>query len=498
MTLTKKIAFNSSIQFIGRIISILLSAILLIFLTRYLGTEKYGYYTTVLAFVAIFNLFAEFGINQIVIQEISRAPSKRTEILSSGFFLKIIVALIVFAVPPIIAYFLPYPIEIKIGILVAALATFPLTISTLFNTIFQIHLKTSYQAIASVSNRILSLLLSLGFIYTHQPIYYFFLAILAGNCLEFIISYFNTQSLEKINIKFNKTYIQTYKRIFLASWPMALAIGLGTLAFKIDTIMLSLLKTQEAVGIYGVPYKIVDILISIPSIFMGLVIPVMAQYYLKNKNLLKKSIQKSFDALIVAAFYVFVIVFLMAPYLINIIAGSSFSASAMPLRILTFAIVLMFIQAPFPSFLIASGFQKKLIWRNLMALIFNILINLLLIPLFSYNGAAIATVITEALTMFLSLYLTYQAIKFLPSTRRIFSNIGAGAISFLIGFALIKFNIFISWNAFAQYSFGIRILSFSAIFVIVSFFFFVFLVLFRGIDRKILSRLIPIKSINLE
>lgn len=498
MTLTKKIAFNSSIQFIGRIIGILLSALLLVFLTRYLGTEKYGYYTTILAFVAIFNLFAEFGINQIVIQEISHHPKKRTEILSAAFFLKIVVSFIIFAVPPIIAAFLPYPIEIKVGILIAALATFPLTISTLFGTIFQIYLKTKYSVIASILSRALILLLSLGFIFTHQSIYYFFFAILAGNCLEFVISYFYARSLEKIHIKFNKTYIQIYKRIFLASWPMAVAIGLGTLAFKIDTIMLSLLKTQEAVGIYGVPYKIVDILITIPGIFMGLVMPVLASYYIKNKNLLKRSVQKSFDALIVVAFYVFVVVFLMAPYIINIVAGSSFSASTVPLRILIFAIVITFIQAPFPAFLIASGYQKKLIWRNLLALIFNVLINLVLIPLFSYNGAAVATVITEVLTMFFSLYLTYQVINFIPSVKRLFSNIAAGAISFVIGYTLIKFNIFISWSGFARYSFGSRILAFFAVFAIVSFFYFIFLVIFKGIDRKILSRLIPIKNIGLE
>jgi len=490
MTLTKKIGYNSSVQFLGRLGMVLLSLVLVTFLTRYLGVEKYGHYTTILAFVALFNLFAEFGINQIIVREVSQKPRNRAKIMGGGLILKILISVVVFAIPPIIAYFLPYPSDVKWGILICSIATCPITIASLFVTIFQIHLKMHRYVIGSIAGRFLTLILSLLFIKTEKELIYFFIAILAGNILELFLDFVLAAPLEKIKIVFDK---KLYKKIFLESWPMAVALGLGTVAFKVDTIILSLLKDQQAVGTYGVPYKVVDILITIPSIFMGLVLPVISRYVIKNKTKLNKSIQKSFDAMAVIGFYLFVVIALLAPFIINLIAGSGFAASTLPLRYLSLAICIIFLNAPLPYLLVAAGKQTQLIWRNLFSLIVNIILNLILIPYFSYNGAAVATILAELMSAVFTFYLSWQLLKILPSFKKVFGIIIATILSFTVGFSLIKMNVFISWQNFGNISFGYRALSFLAVFLIISFFYFLFLVLFKGIDRQILAQFIPIK-----
>lgn len=492
MTLTRKIASNTSIQFSSRILMVIISLIMVTFLTRYLGLGKYGSYTTAIAFVALFNTFADFGISQVVILEIAKRPRDRQKIISAGLALKIIIGIIIFALPPLIAFFLPYPYDVKIGILICSLATYPLSISSLFVTIFQIKLQIYRNVIASISARIVALILTLIFIKTGQGLIYFFLAILIGNFFEFAINLILVLPLEKIKLVFDK---KLYLMILGKSWPLAIVLGLSMIAFRIDTIILSLLKNQEAVGIYGVPYKAVDILLTVPGIFIGFVFPLLSAHFINNRPRLLKTTQKTFDAMLVVGAYILFVVLLLAPYIINLIAGSAFTASVTPFKYLSLAIFLIFANATIPYLLIAAGEFKQLIRRNVFLLAANIILNLILIPSFSYNGAAIATVIAEFLGAIISFQLAWQFLKIIPSFKRLPSIAAASILSFLIGLSFIATNVPINWGGFANLAYPNRILCFLFIFVIMSFFYFLFLVLFKGIDRQIVAQLIPIRSV---
>ncbi|MBU2595775.1 flippase [Patescibacteria group bacterium] len=491
MTLTKKIASNTSIQFSSRLLLVVISLIIITFLTRYLGLEKYGNYTTAIAFVALFNVFADFGVNQIVVLEIARHPKDRHKIISAGLVLKIIIGIIVFALPPLIAFFLPYPKDVKIGILICSLATYPLSVASLFVTIFQINLQIYRNVIASVSARIVVLILTLLFIKTGKGLVYFFLAIMIGNIFEFTLNLILALPLEKISFIFDK---KLYLKILTKSWPLAVVIGLGLVAFRVDTIILSLLKNQEAVGIYGVPYKIVDILLIIPGIFIGFVFPLLSKHFVNNRPRLLRTTQKTFDAMLVVGSYVLIVILLLAPYIINLIAGSAYTASVTPFKYLSLAVFLIFINITMPYLLIAAGKFSQLIWRNIFLLVVNIILNLILIPYLSYNGAAIATVIAEFLSVIVTFQLTWQLLKIFPSLKRLPSIAVASIFSFLIGISFLKTNVPINWNNFADFSYLNRIIYFIFIFIIVSFFYFLFLVIFRGIDRQIVAQLIPIRS----
>jgi O-antigen/teichoic acid export membrane protein len=281
--------------------------------------------------------------------------------------------------------------------------------------------------------------------------------------------------------------------MFLETWPMAIALGLGTIAFRIDTIILSLIKGQDAVGIYGVPYKIIDILITIPNIFMGLVLPIISIYIISNRRRLIRVLQKSFDAMAVVGFYILMIISLLAPFIINLVAGSGFVASTTPLRYLAFAICAVFIGMPMPYLLVAAKKQKQLIWRNLFLLFVNIILNLILIPSLSYNGAAIATLVAETISAIFTFYLAWKTVKILPSFNKFLGIIASSVLSFLIGFLIIKSNAPINWSHFADLTYASRALYFLLIFLVVTFFYLIFLIIFKGIDRRVAAELIPIR-----
>src|SRR5206468_1134034 len=90
-------------------------------------------------------------------------------------------------------------------------------------------------------------------------------------------------------------------------------------------------------------------------------------------------------------------IFTLAAPLVRIVAGTEFADAVLPARILAASLFFLFVSPVFYNLLIAVNRQRDLIAINLAALIFNLGLNLLLIPRFSYNGAAVATVLSEGL-----------------------------------------------------------------------------------------------------
>ena len=63
MSITKKLAYNTIIQFAGKILTTILGIVIIALMTRYLGKEGFGQYITVVAFLSFFGIIVDFGLN---------------------------------------------------------------------------------------------------------------------------------------------------------------------------------------------------------------------------------------------------------------------------------------------------------------------------------------------------------------------------------------------------------------------------------------------------
>jgi len=99
MSLTKKIAVNTGWQMVGKVVGTFLGLIAIAILTRYLGRDGYGQYTTIYAFLQLFGILADFGFYIVLVKMISEKHVDQTEenkITSNIFTLRLISALIFF------------------------------------------------------------------------------------------------------------------------------------------------------------------------------------------------------------------------------------------------------------------------------------------------------------------------------------------------------------------------------------------------------------------
>ena len=411
MSLTRKVAYNTIVQIIGKVATTLISLILVAALARYLGVAGFGQYTTIFAYSQFFAVLADFGFFWFLVREIAKDEKQTEKIANNVLTFRSIIALLIFSLSFLIALFIPQYHQIRWGIGIIAAASFWQVLNGTYVGIFQNKLRMDKAAITDVLGRLVILGLVLYLVSRSATLEVILWAYLLGN----IINFFSSAFLGRIYLHFRPAFdFDLWRKIFWQALPISVVTILSMIYFKIDTIMLSLLKTPTDVGIYGPAYKVLEILLIFPAIFMGNVFPILTRYLHQGDKRLESAFQKAFDFLILSALPVVVAVIFLSPRIIQIVAGQDFlsaqtigpvwgmaATSSLVLQILIVAAGISFLSHLFGYTVIAVGKQTKLIGTNLLLVIFNVILNLILIPKFSYIGAAFVTVMTEMLVVFL-------------------------------------------------------------------------------------------------
>lgn len=418
----RKIAYNTIAQVSGKFLGFFISSFFLIILAGHLGTTGMGYYTTVTAFVAFFVNLADLGINLVMMREIAQNPDKKIAITSNFLGFRFFYSLVIMALAPVIAFLIPqYGPYVRYGVGIAALAQFILLMNQTFVSVLQVSLKLDRAVFAEIINRAVTLgLVIAGAVYIKDMAQFFYFVLwvtVIASLVNAAISYFFANKEWSVLPKFNPS---EWQKILVIVLPMGVFSFLSMVHFKSDTIILSLLKPAYDVGIYGYAYKIGEIMFSIPMMFIGIVFPQMSALYKNNKQEFLDFTQKVFDVLLFVTFPFVVGVYLLAPYFTTLLSRQSLQDGLIAgevLKILSLAMVVWFFGALYQHILLAGTSYKGLIRNITIAVVVNIALNLLFIPLYSYFAAAIITVVSEIIMLILTLVYVYQSTGFMARLR---------------------------------------------------------------------------------
>lgn len=390
--IAQKITYNILVNGIVKVLSIALALVAIGMLTRYLGTAGFGKYTTMLAFFAFFSAIGDFGLYSIATREISRKNAKESWILSRIFTLRLIISCTIFTLSTIFVWFLPYEHDVKVSILIASGAFVFASSYGLLNGIFQKYIAMDKVAFVELSGKIIQVLIILSVIKFDLDFIVVAGALFITMLWNFVLLFIFSRQYTKITLRCDGNY---WKSFLKESTPMGISAIVTFLYFKIDAILLSLFQPQSDVGIYGAAYKIIETLVFFPAMVIGLMFPLFSRYIFTDKKLFIKISNIIFKIFTIIIAPLIVSIIFLAPDIIRIVGGADFDSSTRVLQILAFALALIFYGHLFTNILIAGSLQKKLMYALVIAAIINIFANLILIPLYSYTGAAIVSVVTE-------------------------------------------------------------------------------------------------------
>ena len=440
MSHTRAVAFNTIIQLIGKAITVATSVLIIAYLTRYLGVAGYGAYATVFAYLSIFNVFVDLGLFVITVRDVARSPESEKVILGNMLGLRLALGVVVFSLACLIVLLLPYPPLIKAGVVVGSISQFLCSLNQIPLSLFQVRLVMYKATIADIVGRLTALGVVWWFIHLKLSFLYIVASAAIGNVVVFALSLLMSQIIVAIRPHFD---LRLWKRMLISALPMGVVIILSTIYFRIDTVMLSMMKGSYDVGIYGAPYKILEVFLVVPSIFMSSVLPVMTKAFAKDIKLAQNIFRKSFDFLSLAALPLIFGTAVIATPLMVLMAGKDFAMSGPVLMILSLALAGFFLNGAMIYTIIAANEQQRLIWPYVIATLFNIGANLFIIPKFSYFGAAATTVLTELLVLLIATYIVKKRLGFSLSWR-VFSRALLASIGMVIVLMLLS-NLHVLW-----------------------------------------------------
>lgn len=384
-----------------------------VLLVRYLGVERLGQYNYVSTFASLFGLLAGVGLPILLTRDVARDKPSAGRLLGAALVLQYGLSPLTFMVVALSgAIFNPTNLAVPIAILGLGVAINALGAPYLamLNAFEQMHVSSAIEVTSTV--------LRVGLILTAIALRLDVTGLVALLLLNPVVAFWLTKlASDRYCARPQHTHEPgLLKGLLVSTLPFALMVVFNNVYYRVDIIMLEKMQGEAAVGTYSAAYKLIDVLLIVGANISGVLYPRMAAQATDAPRALARTIEKTQRYMIGLGVPAGVLVTTLAPWIVRVLFGEAFAASALPLRILVWAMTLMFMYMPLAHALNATGRE----WYWIMVLFINTLINvglnLVLIPAYSYMGAAASTVFCELMGLILVALLVHRmsGVRYLP------------------------------------------------------------------------------------
>ncbi|OBQ36675.1 MAG: flippase, partial [Anabaena sp. CRKS33] len=339
------------------------------------------------------------GLDAIVVRSIVREPEKRAEILGTAFWLKLFggVAALILAVSSIIAVRHDDQLTISLVAILSSIGIFQA-----FDTIdlwFQSQVQSKYTVIAKNTAFVITALVKVALISFHAPLIAFAWAGLGEvslGAIGLIISY-RIRGYSPWLWPWSSPLAKTFLK---ESWPLIFS-GLTIMIYmKIDQIMLGQMVGNKAVGVYSAAARISEVWYFIPTTIVASVAPaIYAAKKEASEATYYRQIEKLFRLLSLSSITIAVPMSFLSTTIITMLFGNSYAPAGPILAIHIWSALFIFIGVAASPWFIAEGLTQLSFQKNLFGAMTNVLLNLILIPIYDGVGASIATVISYGVSI---------------------------------------------------------------------------------------------------
>ena len=433
MNQVKSIFKNTGWMTISQGITSICAFLWTILIARYLGVSDYGIVSFAISFTTLFSILMDIGISTYTTREISRDKNQLDKFVGNILPLKLILAIVLFFISEGVLYLKGYDDLTIIVTLIFTIEMIIMSLNGFFCGVFQSFEELKYQSIGTILN---SGFLLIGILLTmYFNLGVIFIAISYTLAYLIYLSYIVIIYLRKFGLPKFSFDLSFLKEIIIKSIPFGLTSFFYTIYFSIDIVMLTSLVGNYPTGLYKSAYNIITVFTTFFTVYTATIFPVMSKFFVETKDMLRVSYETSVKYLMIITLPISVGVFLYATPLINLIYSNQYALAGIPMQILIWTVAFLFVNGAGSLLLNSINRETNVTRIYIIAAIFNIVLNAILIPKYTYNGAAIATVISEIFICGLILY-SISKTEFKPNLSLLKSEIKIIVSSIVMGVAL--------------------------------------------------------------
>jgi O-antigen/teichoic acid export membrane protein len=372
----------------------------MVWMARYLGPEQFGLLNFGLAFTGLFGALATLGLQGIVVRDLVRFPDRSPVTLGTSALLQFLGGVASFALIFGTIHYLRPNDEVSkviVSILGAAMLFKASEISLYW---FESQVLSKYTVWVQNAVFLFFAIIKVLLILAKVELKLFVWVILA-EAATVAVALLVAMNMRGVLIRRLEVSLSRAKSLLAESWPLIISNFSVLIYMKTDQIMLGQMMGDAAVGIYSAATRVSEVFYFIPVIIVNSVFPTILKARSQNAEHYNHLVQKLFDLLVFTGFLVTLTVTFSSTQLIGFLFGASYTHAAAVLTIHICASIFVFLGVASNSCLLSEDLQMLILQRTVVAAIFNIMFNLILIPDFGAQGAALGLLASQLIASIL-------------------------------------------------------------------------------------------------
>jgi O-antigen/teichoic acid export membrane protein len=385
---------GGAIRVIGYVGGVVLSVGSAALLFRHLGVVDAGRYVTVISLIGIAQGLTDVGISALGVREMAVRDAEGRRLLMRALLgLRFVMTVIGVAGAVAFAAIAGYGPALVLGTLLAGIGLLVQNAQGTFAIALISRLRFGWVTVAELCRQVVTVAAIVGLVaFGASLVPFFAVAIVAG-----LASLAVTIPLVRRDVPLLPSFHRAeWSHLVRATLPFVVATAVYGVYFRVAVILVSLIASDEQLGFYGAAFRIVEVLVLIPSLAVSAVFPIFARAARDDFERLVAGVQRTFETGLLAGAGAGLALALGAPFAIRVVAGPGFEPAVPVLRIEAIALVAAFVTQTFGFALLSLHRHRALLVINLVGLALTGGLTGVLAHTDGARGAAIAVAAGEA------------------------------------------------------------------------------------------------------
>jgi O-antigen/teichoic acid export membrane protein len=384
-TVARNSAFVLSVQMVLKILAFLFN----VYVVRRLGDIHFGQYSSVMAYVAIFAIFTDWGLSKYAVREMAKDCKKTSWLLPNIVAIRVILSLLVTIIAALSALWLGKESDIVLGILIASTGLVLYAFQGPLDDALTARERLDYTSVFALINQlvfwglgVLLLINGIGFVGL-------IIASLTGVAVVAVLSGW---TLFKLGVGRLSLSVRRWPQLFLAALPFGVSGISYVFMQRFDTVLMSFVLTDAAVGWYNVPWTLTNMMLLIAQSIAIAMYPSMVRSYTDDPESLPQVTWQSIKYLLIVCLPIAVGGTVLADRIIITLYEEAFVNSIPVLQIILWALPSLFLLELLGRVASTLHMERPAARINVINAAVTVVLNLILVPTMGILGAAVALV----------------------------------------------------------------------------------------------------------
>jgi len=380
-----------TLAFSGSLLLALLTAPLVV---RHLGDVDFGRYSTVLAIVAIVTGLTEGGVNSVAMRALSSAADRRERdrIMADLLGLRMVLSTAGILIAVGFTQLAGYGGGLVLGALLAGIGMLLTVTQTLFAAVLQTRMRFGIASAIELGRGVLTAALLVVLVIAGAGVLAFLAIIIPAALLSLIATVYVVRGTTVLRPAFA---VDRWLPLMRETAVFAIAVAINSLYFRVTLVIMSLVATAQQTGEFAISFRVMEVLIGVPAILASAAFPILSRSARDDRERFDWASGRLFELSLLSGVLLSLVLCLGAPFVVEVLTGSSTHPATDVLRIQSLAMIAIFVVSATGYPLLSLHRHREILAANLGSLAVVAILALALAPRIGAQGGAIAAVAAD-------------------------------------------------------------------------------------------------------